>query len=170
MSFIKKYQILSFLFLFVLFQSLFCPSFAIETEKNDFLLVPESEEYEIDWTQRVKRISNSWGHVWDQYDKEAYDIWWPDKKNANSIWEQMATGILNWNSLIDYLVYALKILSELALLIWALMFIRNWYQYASSALTWEEPKKQKLHYAIWWILVVIFSYAIMRILVVMFIT
>ena len=138
----------------------------VQAESNDFYILPKNEKSP---TEKVRNISNSWWNVWDQYDKEAYEMWWA-KKNQHNLWMQMSSWIMNWNTIIDYFVYGLRFLSQIGLLIWSLMFVYSWYDYASSAIVWGEPSKDIVKEAMIWILIVIFSYAIMRILTTAFLT
>lgn len=101
-------------------------------------------------------------HVWDIYDDQAS---WLDTAT------QIASWVMTRNTILDYGVLLLKFLSQAWLLLWALMFIYTWYQYIMSVITWDwEPWKDNIKYAIYWILIIIFSYAIMRILTRAFLT
>lgn len=137
------------------------------TESNNFTIIPESDGGVPDAT--IKRISNSGGHVRDQYDEEAYRIGGSTDKNNNSLGKQISSWVATWDTIIDYLVYALRFLSQIAILAWALMFIYAGYKYVSSAISGSGwVSNDILLYAIGGMLVVIFSYAIMRILTNMF--
>ncbi len=142
--------------------------FAVPTEKADFLLIPESDKYSKDWVNRMEAIMNSWWHVWDEYNNQSYDIWWEKVKKADSLWLQLSTWIMNWDTIIDYVVYVLKFLSQISLLIGAVMFIYYWYKYVTYSFGWQ-PSSKDIKNAIIWILIVIFSYAFMKILLNMFI-
>ena len=78
---------------------------------------------------------------------------------------------MTWNTILNYGVYILKFLSQAWLLVGALMFIYTGYKYIMSVITGDgEPSKNNIKYAIYGILIIIFSYAIMRILTRAFLT
>jgi len=158
-----KILFLYFVFILFLFWNIW---FASNNEANNFVIIPESDGGVPD--DVIIKIWNSWWHVWDQYDEEAYKIWWSKEKNQWSLWKQISSWVVTRDTLIDYLVYALRFLSQLAILIWAIMCMYAWYTYIISVLWWWEPQKDAVKYAIFWILIVIFAYAIMRILTQMF--
>ncbi len=151
---------------FVCLLSLFCLYTPTYAETNDFYIIPKVEE---DPSDMVERISNSWWKVRDQYDYEAYEMWWSQKNNRN-LWQQMASWVMTRDTLIDYTVYALRFMSQISLIVWALMFIYNGYQYVAYGISWENPSSESIKHAVIWILIVIFSYALMRILTRAFLT
>jgi hypothetical protein len=82
----------------------------------------------------------------------------------------MATGIMNWDTILDYVVYLVKFLSQLGLLIGACMFIYAGYMYATQIMWGDEGKgKNAMKYAIIWVVVLSFSFALLKILTNMFI-
>lgn len=101
-------------------------------------------------------------HVRDIYDDQASGL---------NTAEQIASGVMTWNTILDYGVLLLKFLSQAGMLVWALMFIWTWYQYIMSVITWDwAPWNKNIKQAIYGILIIIFSYAIMRILTRAFLT
>ena len=69
------------------------------------------------------------------------------------------------DTILDYGDVLLKFLSQAGLAVGALMFIYTGYKYIMSVITGDsEPSKDLIKYAIIGILVIVFSYAIMRIL------
>lgn len=136
-------------------------------ETNDFYILPETEE---DPTVSVEKISNSGGNVWDTYDDEAYKLGGAET-NQKNLGQQMASGIMTRDTLIDYVVYALRFMSQMGLIIGACMFIYSWYTYASHAIHGEPGNaKGAIPDAIIGICIIIFSYAIMKILTRAFLT
>lgn len=83
-----------------------------------------------------------------------------------SIGNQLSTGVLTRDSILDIVAYAVRKLSELALLIGWLMIIYAGYQYAMSAREWWSAGagQAAIKNAIIGILVIIFSYSIIRII------
>jgi hypothetical protein len=84
--------------------------------------------------------------------------------------DQVASGVMTWNTILDYGVYILRFLSQAWLLVGALMLIYTGYTYILSVINWESPDSKLVPNSIKWILVIIFSYAIIRILTRAFLT
>ncbi len=104
--------------------------------------------------------------VWDRYKEISHDKDWKKR----SLWDRLASGILSWDSLLEYVVYLVKFLSQIGLLIGWVMMIYAGYQYASSIFGWDASKgKTAIQRAIIGIVVITFSYAIMKVLTNMFI-
>ena len=103
----------------------------------------------------VEDITVGW-NVWKIYREKSE---W-----SMSLWDQFATGVMTWDTILDYAVYVIKFLWQLALLVWAVMLIYFGYQKAMAKWT-----NSALLHVILWILVVIFSYVIIRTIWYMFI-
>ena len=101
------------------------------------------------------------GTVWDNYNEIA--------ENSDTA-DQIATGVMTWDTILDYGVYLLRFLSQAGIAIGGLMFVYTGYQYIMSVLWASSPDEKLIPNAITGILVIIFSYAIMRILTRMFLT
>jgi hypothetical protein len=82
----------------------------------------------------------------------------------------MATGIMSWKTILDYIVYLVRFLSQIGLVIGALMIIYAGYQYATYIFTGKGTTegKKAIQYAITGVLVIIFAYAIMRLFTALF--
>ncbi len=79
--------------------------------------------------------------------------------------EQFVSGIMTRDTLMNYAAIFLKWLAPAGIVMGWVMFIVVWYQYIMSVITGKEMvKKSLITNAIIGILVIIFSYAIMRIL------
>lgn len=146
------------LLLVVLFTlSFIAPSFA-----QDITIIPETKQ-DVWWI--VNSVGEGW-KVWDNYNKEADKL-----QNSEDLWAQMASGIFTWETILDYLVYVIKFLSQAGLFVGACFIIYAGYIYGSSALTGKDPSagKTAIKNAIIGVLVVTFSYAIMKIVTAAFI-
>lgn len=96
--------------------------------------------------------------------------WWHVLENQKKLiksWEltmaqQINTWIMSWDTILDYCVFLVKFLWEVALLIWAVAIIFLWYKRITKNVFWESPKG--LTMIVIWILVVIFAYAIVKLL------
>jgi len=139
------------------------PVFAQNAEPNPTSLeiVPKVDQWTL-WTINTEVQQSNGEHVRDTYNKKADTL---------STSEQIASGVMTWNTILNYGVYLLKFLSQAWLLVGALMFIYTGYKYIMSVITGDgEPSKNNIKYAIYGILIIIFSYAIMRILTRAFLT
>ena len=127
-------------------------------------------EMDVDWINITKKLEK-----WEIEDinDTIQDIWsegWNvrEKYNEAASWKstsrQMASWIMNRNTIMNYLVYIVQFLSQLGLLVWAIFIMYAGYKYIISALNWWRTAGSTLKNAIIWIIIVIFSYAIMRIL------
>lgn len=138
---------------------------------DDFVIIPENNSTAgaTSWmdaaAEAVKEVSSAsaWS-VWDVYNKKANAM-------RGNLWAQMASGVMNWDTLLNYIIYLVKFLSQLAMVIWAATFIYAWYVYGTSIFTWNANQWTKaVKHAVIWMIIVIFSYAIMKILTSMFLS
>jgi len=121
-----------------------------------FNIMPELKEdsvNKIDAT--ITTIWSEWWHVWDRYNDEALKL---------TTEEQVASWIMNWDTIMNYLVFIVQFLSQLGLVVWVGFIIYAWYKYMSSSFSGGKVPSSTVTNAIIWILIVIFSYAIMKIL------
>ncbi|MDR2415350.1 MAG: hypothetical protein LBD75_01735 [Candidatus Peribacteria bacterium] len=90
----------------------------------NFHILPELKQDEISTGQAaIEEIRKTAGSVMDTYRKQAEKL---DLK------QQMATGIMNWNTILQYLIYLTRFLSQIGLFIGALMIIFAGYKYATN--------------------------------------
>lgn len=75
---------------------------------------------------------------------------------------QLSTGIMNWDTLLDYIVYLAKFIGQLGLLIAALVFILMGYKKAVEA--FGGSAKSPIAMVIKGLLIIIFAYFIVRML------
>lgn len=88
--------------------------------------------------------------------------------NKVDLWGAFATGIMSWECIIEYIVYIIKFISQVWLLVWVVMIIYAGYKYATAVFTGKTPSSDIIKDAIIWVLVVIFAYAIIKVLTAMF--
>lgn len=123
-------------------------------EDDWFTIIPEVKEVgAID--AKIKTIWSEWWFVWAHYRDEA-DRMTPE--------EQVASWIMNWDTILNYLVRVVKFLSQLWLLVWVMFIMYAWYKYMVSVFVWWKTNgaPSTLKNAIIWVIIVIFSYAIMK--------
>ena len=103
----------------------------------------------------IVRSISTWGKVWSNY-RDTVKDWWLTP------WQQFASWIMSWDTILDYCVYLAKFLWQVALLVWALALIYLWYNKIWKSIKPESPKE--ISKIIVWILVIIFAYVIVKII------
>ena len=127
-----------------------------ELDVEGFEIMPKLTWWQIDKVnQAISWISSSAWEVRKRYNEEA--------KNLKTS-EQIASWIMNRNTIMNYLVFVAKFLSQLWLLVWAWFIMYAWYKYMLSVFSWWKTPSSTLKNAIIWVIIVVFSYAIMKIL------
>ena len=128
-----------------------------DLEVDWFNIMPELTEGEIsDIDKKIEDIWSKWWEVWEKYNKEATTL---------TTSQQVASWIMNWDTVMNYLVFIVQFLSQLGLVVWAVFIMIAWYKYIVSVFNgWKWATPDAIKNAIIWIFIVIFSYAIMRIL------
>lgn len=119
---------------------------------DDIAIIPKWS-----WTnaaQKVEKVSSGW-KVWQTY----RDV----VENDNlSLWDQLASGIMSRDTILDYCVYLAKFLWEVALLVWAMAIIFMWYKRILKNL--KPQQENPLWKIILWLLIIIFAYAIVKLI------
>lgn len=129
----------------------------IFAQQNDFLIIPEAEDPS-DVAEIVDNIGERWWQVSDRYNQQANEI--DDIGTAFSSW------VITRDTILDYVVYLIRFLSQLGLLIGAIMIIYAWYIYGTAVFNDNNVSKGKdaIGKAILWTIIIVFSYAIVRLL------
>jgi len=142
-----------------LFLGLFGSFIVAQSESNNFFIIPESESSQEEISESVQTVWSQGWQVRDRYNEEAQ---WA------SVWDQLASGIMTWDTLLDYVVYIVRFLSQIGLLIGAAMIIYAGYLYATSVFSGSDSGvgkwKEAVGKAIIGVIVIASAYAIMRIL------
>ena len=123
---------------------------------DGFNIIPELESWEIE--EMWKKVEEIWKTPWKVQDTIKETAAWLSTK------EQLATWIMNRDTILNYLTFIIKFLSQLWLLVWTIFIMIAWYKYVVSLFNWWKVPSESVKNAIIWIFSVIFSYAIMRIL------
>lgn len=129
-----------------------------ELDVNWFDIMPKLTPEEMtDVNKEIQKIWEAPGHVREKYNETANSTWFTTQK-------QLASWIMNRDTIMNYIVFIVKFLSQLGLLVWAWFIMYAWYKYMLSVFSWWKTPGSTLKNAIIWVVIVIFSYAIMRIL------
>ena len=118
------------------------------------------------WAIHQSIINGSGKHVRDIYNEKANG----ELAGADKVDEQLATWIMTRDTILDYTVLLLRFLSQVGLMIVGIMIVYAGYRYILNVLEAAEPDPSLIKNAIIGIMVIIFSYAIMRILTRAFLT
>lgn len=127
-------------------------------ETNNFEIIPESANPD-QVESVVTDIGKDGGKVREKYNSWAQTL-------SNNLGDQLASGVMTRTTLLDYIVYLVKFISQIGIVIGVVMIIYAGYLYATSVFSWGNTGKWKsaIINAIVWVLVIAFSYAIMKIL------
>lgn len=128
--------------------------YADEISVDWFNIIPKLTDSEISVIdEKIKNIWSSWKYVMEKYREEAKHL---ETK------EKVASWIMDRNTIMDYLVFVVQFLSQLGLLVWAGFIIYAWYNYMISVINKGKTSNAPILNAIIWIIIIIFSYAIMK--------
>lgn len=142
--------------------SLFAPTYAAEFE-----VIPEANKDTASLGNTVDCVAGTsndpkckkWS-VRDRYNKVVDSSGsWGYKDDVGA---QFATWIFSWDGVLSYFVYIVRFISQIGLVIGAGMIIYTGYKYASAVFSGKSPSMSMITTAIEGILVIVFSYAIMR--------
>jgi len=135
----------------------FSPVFAVG-DNNDldwFNIISELDNEQVTKAQQaIQNVWQTWKEVWKTY-RQTADSWLTTS-------EQLATWIMNRNTIMDYLVYVVQFISQLWITVWVVFIMYAWYQYMLSVFNDSKPWTSMLKNAIIWVIIVIFSYAILK--------
>lgn len=129
---------------------------------DSFVLIPEAKN---DWwvqdvqnLQKIKKDKDFWTDYNTAWDNYAWD------KDVGS---QMASWIITRDTILLLVVRIVKFVSNAALVVGSLMVIYAWYLYVMSAIAWDQTSQanEAIKDAIIGIVVVIFSYAIQKLVI-----
>ncbi len=145
-------------FAILILSVIFIPKNIYATENDldvdGFNIIPELDD---EWINKVNKaieeIWQTWSEVMNTYNQKALTL---------TTSEQISSWIMNWDTFMNYLVYIVQFLSQLWLVIWTIFIIYAWYQYMLSVFKWWKVPSSSIKNAITWIIIVIFSFAIMR--------
>lgn len=135
--------------------------FQIDTNAADweiswYNIIPELSSQDIqDVDTAIQQIWQTAWEVMDSYTTTAES--WADQPA-----KQIASWIMTRDTILDYLQYVVRFLSELWIVVWVGFIIYAWYKYMTSIFAWMTPPTKTLKNAIIWIIIIIFSYAILK--------
>ena len=107
----------------------------------------------------VERVSMSWWHVRDVYNNTL-----SDQYGKRDLADKLSSGIMDRGTILDYFARFVRYLSELWIFIGACFIVYAWYIYATAVFTDGKIEKGKIAIknAILWVVIITFSYAIMK--------
>lgn len=156
-------QLLSFLITIPVILGVFgvvAPAFA-QNAGTAFELIPAVVD---DWYgKKVEDLTQPGVKFWEEYNNQG------DKYNADrDLWAAMASGIITWDSILTVLTQIIKFIANTVLVVWSAMFIYAWYLYVTAVYSWDaqtSKANEAIKDAVIGVVLVIFSYAIQKIVV-----
>lgn len=141
----------------ILFSLCMIPILSFAQTPNDFEIIPKTTSGGVE--AAVEAVGQTGGSVRDTYNEQA-------KAMEGKVGDQIASGIMTRDTLLDYIVYLVRFLSQIGIVIGVLMIIYAGYLYASSIFSPSNMSKGKsaITNAIIGVLVIAFSYAIIKLL------
>ncbi len=116
--------------------------------------IGSSENFDLKYNEYAKRLWENGGE-WSENIKEC--AW---------LGNQFMSGIMNRDTILCLAAQVVRFISNMALVVWAAMIIYAWYMYAMSVFgddVWGVGKgNEAIKWAIVWIVIIIFSYAILN--------
>lgn len=136
-----------------------CPHFATNADDLDvdwLAIAKKLTTWQVEHTnRRIKLLWSNPGHFWEDYHKAHADL---------SFRERIFWWILEIDDIMNYMVFVVRFLGQLWILVWMFFIMFAWYKYMLSVFNWWKTPASTLKNAIIWVIIVIFSYAIMKIL------
>lgn len=159
----EKYmkKLLSILFLFV-YWSTFFGWVIFAWEQKPFEIIPDVETI-----GRENQVEKLWT-PWVETDfRSGYNTYWDKLSKKKDLWAQLASWIVTRDTVLILLTNLVKFISNASLVFGSLMFIYAWYLYVTSIFTWDNSGKanEAIKNAVIWVVIVIFSYAIQKIVI-----
>ncbi|MCX6824494.1 MAG: hypothetical protein NT085_05215 [candidate division SR1 bacterium] len=137
---------------------LIAPISSFAQTPTDFEIIPKASSGG-GVVNAVNAVGQTGGGVRDAYNAQAIGM-------KNKVGDQIASGIMTRDTLLDYIVYLVRFLSQIGIFIGVVMIIYAGYLYASSIFSPSNMSKGKaaITNAIIGVLIISFSYAIMKLL------
>lgn len=128
-----------------------------------------NEEIPVDWFNIIPKLSDAGIADANEQINKIWVVWWEVRENYNDVAskidtsEQIASWIMNRDTIMNYLVFVVQFLSQLGLLVWTGFIMYAWYKYMLSVFdSGKWATKGPIINAIIWIIIIIFSFAILK--------
>lgn len=157
--FIEMKKVLSVLLVMMYLGLSFVPFISLAVD-DPFVLIPKAkDEHYGDAVKELWNVTEA-GKFWGKYDTKAKEM----KKDLGA---QMGSGIMNRDTILSLLGRVVIFIANTALVVGAAMVIYAGYLYASHIFSWADASSANnaIKYAIIGIVVVIFSYTILRLVI-----
>lgn len=147
---------MSTLFRFLLSIYLFL-SLSLFVSAQNLEIIPEANRDTV--VEDVQRISENWWHVRDVYNKTLSGDY-----GKRDLADQLSSWIMDRETILDYFARFVRYLSELGIFVGACFIVYAWYIYATAVFMEGKVEKAKtaIKNAILWVVIITFSYAIMK--------
>ena len=143
---------------FISYGGVFAAGGGSDLEVDWFNILPELDDKDIERVNtEIKDIWSVWWYVRENYNEAANRMWESGNTSA-----QIASWIMNRDTIMNYLVFVVQFMSQLWLVVWTLFIMYAWYEYMLSVFKWWKLPTETVKNAIIWVIIVIFSYAILK--------
>ena len=143
-------------------------TFIILTINTPFIVSAADDDLEVDWfnilpeltEKEISNVNEKITAIW----KTGWNVWktYNDAASSMSTSEQIASWIMNRDTIMNYLVFVVKFLSQLGLVVGTWFIMYAGYKYMLSVFSGGKTPSETIKNAIIWVIIVIFSYAIMK--------
>lgn len=148
---LKKQRMKILIKIFIIAFVLLSPCLIVVAQDN-MSIIPDGWMGDSEVIDAVNHVSQGW-KVIENYKDEAWRL---------TLWQQFSSWIMNWDTILDYCAYLAKFLWQVALLVWAFIIIYMWYEKIVKSFIPEQITK--LWRIVLWLVMVIFAYAIIKLL------
>ena len=148
-------KLLKKIWLLICLAWLLLPTLFIHADEELSVIDKVTDEEAEHVNRRIQFIWATPWKVWNNMHKAHEDL---------SFSERRAGWILEIDDIMNYMVRIVQFLSQLWLVVWTIFIMYAGYKYIVSVLNSQKTPSATVKNAIIWVLIVIFSYAIMRIL------
>lgn len=130
---------------------LFIAPFYVNAQEEDIHPLNEEETHNVN--SRINIIWSKWWNVRTNYRLAVKEL---------SLSERWAWWIITRDDIPIFLTLIVGFLCELWLVVWVIFIMYAWYKYIFSIFTWTQTSTRTIKNAIIWVIIIIFSYAILK--------
>ena len=127
--------------------------------ENEYTITPNLTDNEIEHSNFwINLLWEKWWEFRNRYNTAANDL---------SFSERRASWILTRDDIMTYMTMIISFLSQIWIAVWIIFIMYTWVKYMISVFNDSKAPKSIIKNAIIWIIIVIFSYAILRAMMLM---
>lgn len=161
------YIFILFVWFFAINGNAFASDSSISKDIQDIRIVPTVENANqvdayitlLKWDSKSSK-ENSWSF------RNKYEYATNELQSTNDLWWQLAWWFINFNTILQYLAYLIRVIANIAIAVAALFIIRWWYEYVMQAFNYKAKTAPSVYITniVIWIFIMSFAYGIIKIL------